>query len=668
MNIQAFSAEQLIGKTLQGYAIGQLLESSKLNAVYVVQQEASQRLALLSAFFLPDNFSLDATIRFRSRFTQIANKLAKLEHPHILPIYTYGEDYSYSYLITPSLTTHSIAHLLQQQGPLKPERALEFLQQVAAALDYAHLNGIIHGSLKSANILLDSEENVQIAQFGLMDMLSLRGIEVSEQPYGYLLSVAGTFLGAPEYMAPELVKGAIPDERSDVYALGMMLYEWLSGKLPFTDEDPFAVAFQYIEQPLPPLTTLTQTLSGALDLIIQRALDANPEQRYQTARKLVEACERALGVIEEVDAQPEQTYSSQPAFLNLPPRSERKGVREDSSKSGSYRRGLLSGTTGSHRVSDMPTIPFIPPHEERSDESGGWQLRPPIITNQMAAIRLSTGSQPPVSGYPPLSALKTSGSLEKRHMPLSRIIEQNNAPIDRVNDEIANVEMMNRVKSFSRRSEPGDTLIDPYALMASTNAMAGKQPVLPSMPNSYKPTSRTSGKVNKGRRQTLAVLATGGVAALGLLGLGGIGLTHLMQKKQSATTESIATPAMQRQQNQASSAVPPTSTTKPQPKKSNVLGQKSQPVNSAINFVNPADQEASLLIHLPDGNFVAYERACTHQQVQVNYDQQQHVLICPRHNSIFDPAAGAKILSGPAPTPLKPVGLHINADGSITTL
>jgi Rieske Fe-S protein len=189
--------------------------------------------------------------------------------------------------------------------------------------------------------------------------------------------------------------------------------------------------------------------------------------------------------------------------------------------------------------------------------------------------------------------------------------------------------------------------------------------------------------VNKGRRKTVAVLA-GSVAAVGLLGLGGFSLTHFLQNRPASPslavakpTEAAAKPTKQKppakattptKQKPPAKATMPANTVKTPPMPKNVIGKKSQPVNTSMDFTNSADKQASLLIHLPGGNFVAYESACTHQQVPVAYDPQQHLLICPLHHSVFDPAAGAKVLSGPAPTPLALVKININADGSISAL
>jgi Rieske Fe-S protein len=159
-----------------------------------------------------------------------------------------------------------------------------------------------------------------------------------------------------------------------------------------------------------------------------------------------------------------------------------------------------------------------------------------------------------------------------------------------------------------------------------------------------------------GRRRVIALLTTGGVAAVGAVVA--INLHHMMagnalnhQIPQRATS---AAPTTGGQQN-----IPPGHM-------GTAVGATNMANNTAMNFVNPANHRASLLIHLPNGNFVAYERACTHVGVYVNYDPATHLLVCPAHGAIFDPANGGAVLQGPATRPLPKVTIHVNGDGTIT--
>jgi len=285
MDSISISIDQLVGNTLGSYRVEQLLGHGSVNAVYLARQLTQQQTVMLTAFILPQECSPQARERFRERFTRVASALTKLKHPHVLPVYDFGEQLGYPYIVTPLVTTGSLAKLLKQQSRLNPTQTLEILQQVAAGLDYAHSQGVVHGTLKHTNILLDNEQKVQIAGFGLFNILEIRGIELFPHPYAHLFSIARTFLGAPEYIAPEVVQGAPIDARSDLYALGAMLFEMLCGKPPFSGSDPLATALQRLQQPVPSLLTHAPDLPPGLDLLVHRALEPDPTQRYQSAEK-----------------------------------------------------------------------------------------------------------------------------------------------------------------------------------------------------------------------------------------------------------------------------------------------------------------------------------------------------------------------------------------------
>ena len=184
-----------------------------------------------------------------------------------------------------------------------------------------------------------------------------------------------------------------------------------------------------------------------------------------------------------------------------------------------------------------------------------------------------------------------------------------------------------------------------------------------------------------GRRQAIALLATGGVVAAGAFAAVNFNLIHLGTLTNTAQTPHTTAGAangqkpqqgngQQTQQGNGAATNNPTPTQKkqaPAPPKANVVGSTTLATNSAATFNNPADAKGSILIHLPSTKFVAYESACTHEGVTVNYDPATRMLVCPAHGAIFDPAMGAKVVQGPAQTPLKAVAIRVNADGTITT-
>ena len=265
--MQTVPVDQLVGKTLGDYHVERLLGSGKVSAVYLAGQRSQKRTVMVTTFTIPESLSTAARERYTARFMHIGSALVSPDHPHILPIYDFGVHYGSPYLVTSFVKGGSLAQVLKQQPRFAPEQALDILKQIADGLDFAHSRGMVHGLLNPANILVSNEQPLQITGFGLKQMLQLQGIEEVNHTQAHLLSIAGTFLGSPEYLAPECVLGAPVDARADIYSLGIMLFELLSGTPPFTGADPLEVATKRLQQPVPSLHGMCAALPAAFDLI-----------------------------------------------------------------------------------------------------------------------------------------------------------------------------------------------------------------------------------------------------------------------------------------------------------------------------------------------------------------------------------------------------------------
>jgi serine/threonine-protein kinase len=292
MNI---AVDHLVGTSIRNYRITHLLGQGSLSVVYLAEEQRQRFPVMLTLFTLSQAYSNQAREFFFTRFAQIANGLRLLNHPAILSTLDFGEYSGHPFLVTPYVEEASLASVLKQQKRFSPAQTLPLLQQIVAGLDHAHELGTVHGSLRSGNILLGTRQNVHITGFGLAQMLAWRGLSKNNHP---LLNIGGTFLYSPEYVAPEVVEGAALTARVDVYALGVLAFEMLTGRTPFSGSDPFAVANQHLTQRVPSLLEFAADLPMGLDLVIQRAMERDPSVRYQSAGKFADSFARVLGVLE----------------------------------------------------------------------------------------------------------------------------------------------------------------------------------------------------------------------------------------------------------------------------------------------------------------------------------------------------------------------------------
>src|SRR5215216_3048420 len=241
-------------------------------AVYKAYQPSMERFVALKV--LPRHMTTSE--EFTTRFRREARFVAQLQHPHILPVFDYGESEGYPYIVMPFIVSGTLADVLRKQRVTLPE-ARRIISQMGDALSYAHGRGMIHRDIKPSNILIDERGNCLLTDFGLARMVDT----------GEKLTTSGAIMGTPAYMSPEQGTGSGVDPRSDIYSLGIILYEMVTGRVPYTAETPIAVVFKHIQDPLPSARTFNPSLSEALELVLLKCLAKNPEERYQTADAFV---------------------------------------------------------------------------------------------------------------------------------------------------------------------------------------------------------------------------------------------------------------------------------------------------------------------------------------------------------------------------------------------
>jgi serine/threonine-protein kinase len=236
---------------------------------------------------LRTDLARDAT--FQARFRREAQSAASLNAPSVVAVYDTGEDeldgVRVPYIVMEYVEGQTLRELLRQGERLMPNRALEITTGVLSALEYSHRQGIIHRDIKPANVMLATNGDVKVMDFGIARAVADSGATMTQ---------TANVLGTAQYLSPEQARGETVDARSDVYSAGCLLYELLTGRPPFQGESPVAVAYQHVrENPLPP-STLNPDIGAEADAIVMKALTKNPANRYQSAAEMRTDINRAL--------------------------------------------------------------------------------------------------------------------------------------------------------------------------------------------------------------------------------------------------------------------------------------------------------------------------------------------------------------------------------------
>jgi serine/threonine protein kinase len=272
-------ATSLVGRTLGSYQITDLLGQGGMATVYKGYREDIDRYVAVKV--LPPHPGLDQ--QFIERFKLEAKTIARLQHPHILPLYDYGVTDDILYLVMAYIEGGSLAGQIHEGG-MRPKEAERILKQVAGALDYAHRQGIIHRDIKPDNILMDKEGNALLADFGIA--------KIAEG--GSNLTGTGGLVGTPAYMAPEQGRGDTITSSADIYSLGVVVFEMLSGRKPFSAETPMQVVIKHMTAPVPNIREHLPDVSPGVEAALTRALAKMPDDRYATATEFAEAFTRAV--------------------------------------------------------------------------------------------------------------------------------------------------------------------------------------------------------------------------------------------------------------------------------------------------------------------------------------------------------------------------------------
>jgi YVTN family beta-propeller protein len=307
------------GQQFGGYRLSDQLGRGGMGVVYRAEHLHLGRTVALKVL-APE---LSADKDFRARFLRESRLAATLDHPNIVTVYDAGDIDGSLYLAMRLVQGEDLSDMLARRHTLEPQEAVQRLEQVGSALDAAHAAGLVHRDVKPGNVLVEGER-CYLTDFGLTKSTTRSDLTA--------MTASGVFLGTPDYAAPEQISGTDVDARTDIYALGAVLHECLSGSRPFPRDSTVAVLYAHLHEPPPRPSELRPGLPEALDGVVERAMAKAPGDRYASCADLTAAARRAVEGAAGVTGAPApapatQTAASAPATEVTPPGRERSRGR-----------------------------------------------------------------------------------------------------------------------------------------------------------------------------------------------------------------------------------------------------------------------------------------------------------------------------------------------------
>lgn len=276
------------GQMLGPYRIINEVGSGGMATVYKAYQASMDRNVAIKV--LPGQ--LAESEEFVKRFQQEARIIARLEHPYILPVFDYGEEDGVAYFVMRYLEAGTLKDKMKVR-PLSLEEIDRIFTQLTDALGYAHAQGVIHRDLKPANALIDSSGNLFLTDFGIAKLLE------SASPR---LTQTDAILGTPAYISPEQAAALTVDQRSDIYSLGIILYEMVTGRVPFVADTPLAVILKHLGDPLPPPSSLKPDIPPGIEQVVLKSLAKKPEDRFANTAEFLSAWKQALAGMDTISS------------------------------------------------------------------------------------------------------------------------------------------------------------------------------------------------------------------------------------------------------------------------------------------------------------------------------------------------------------------------------
>jgi len=278
---------EMIGRQLGKYTIVDHVGEGGMASVYKGYDESIDRHVAIKVLVTDANTDSSRAKEMIERFQLEARTIARLQHPHILPIHEYGVEGNILYLVMPYMAGGTLKDRINADDGMMLGEVSDVLKQVAAAMDYAHRQDIIHRDIKPSNILMDDEGHALIADFGLVKIMTGDSA----------LTETGLMVGTPAYLAPEYASGEDISRKTDIYALGVSMFEAIIGVPPYGDtktQSPMQIALQHVMEPVPKISTFVETIPETMDEVFLKVLAKDPAERYATASDFAAAFEAAM--------------------------------------------------------------------------------------------------------------------------------------------------------------------------------------------------------------------------------------------------------------------------------------------------------------------------------------------------------------------------------------
>ncbi|SRR5579883_1031697 len=369
-------AYPLVGRTLGPYKLIEGVGKGGMAEVYLAEDERLQRKVAVK--ILPMEAASGTML---ARFEREARAAARLQHPHILAVYDYGQQDGITYLVMPYMNGGSLAQVIARaRGPLPMEKVVQWTEEIGSALKYAHDQGIIHRDVKPGNMLVGPSDHLLLSDFGIAKVLDANTA----------LTNIGSSVGSPEYMAPEQASGEA-EYRSDIYAMGVVIFQMLTGRVPFSASTPMQVMVQQVRQPPPSPRSLNPAISPQVEFVVLRALAKRPEQRYQSATELAEALKAAVSG--KADPKSVQKPADDLSTRAAAPPAPIKAVAPPGSAAPAHAPAVPPSTRSRPRPPDpIPAAPYQPPasgpaNQARPPAPAAWpQSGPPALPVSAANV------------------------------------------------------------------------------------------------------------------------------------------------------------------------------------------------------------------------------------------------------------------------------------------